>query len=595
MKKIFVLFTVFAVICGTGTVQAQVSSDKSSQIVRIADKDYYLHTVSAGQTIYSLTKLYGISSEQLYEYNPAVKENGLKAGEVVKIVCTDVPEVTLTRRKMQKTFSIHNVQIGETTYSIAKQYSLSVKTLIDDNPGIDPTHLQVGQEIRIRKSEMDKTSPQDIMEQMDDFANKLSIVSDEYNYHLVEIGETLYGISKKYNVSIEVIEANNGIKDGLRAGLLLRIPIAKNLPVEVVVPEKETYNNSTVSVNRNNTGTMNISVLLPLTESGVLKNNFMELYQGSLIAADELREKGNNVILNLYNTEHSAEAVRKITAMHSFQESDLIIGPVYEEGLKYVVDYSAPKGIPVVSPLANIDGAYGKTLFQLSPEPKHRNDKLHSILEDGKNIVFITSDVTDAEFEREMKAVVGNKPYQKIVYRKGTPSGQINALMADSSSDNVFIVVAGNESGVDLILAAISSIQNTRLSRSQSTGAIRVIGNSKWNKFRNVDRNLYFKLNVTYVTSYHADRGNLGVVDFDNRYIAAFGQIPSLYSYRGYDAVMMFGQAVASGNPDFMNALKKVSTPLETVYEFNTELNGNISNTGWALVMYGNDYTITVK
>lgn len=595
MKKIFVLFTVFAVICGTGTVKAQVSGDKSSQIVRIADKDYYLHTVSAGQTIYSLTKLYGISSEQLYEYNPAVKENGLKAGEVVKIVCTDVPEVTLTRRKMQKTFSIHNVQIGETTYSIAKQYSLSVKTLIEDNPGIDPTHLQIGQEIRIRKSEMDKTSPQDIMEQMDDFANKLSIVSDEYNYHLVEIGETLYGISKKYNVSIEVIEANNGIKDGLRAGLLLRIPIAKNLPVEVVVTEKETYSNNTVSVNRNNTGTMNISVLLPLTESGVLKNNFMELYQGSLIAADELREKGNNVILNLYNTEHSAEAVRKITAMHSFQESDLIIGPVYEEGLKYVVDYSAPKGIPIVSPLANIDGAYGKTLFQLSPEPKHRNDKLHSILEGGKNIVFITSDVTDAEFEREMKAVVGNKPYQKIVYRKGTPSGQINALMADSSSDNVFIVVAGNESGVDLILAAISSIQNTRLSRSQSTGVIRVIGNSKWNKFRNVDRNLYFKLNVTYVTSYHADRGNLGVVDFDNRYIAAFGQIPSLYSYRGYDAVMMFGQAVASGNPDFMNALKKVSTPLETVYEFNTELNGNISNTGWALVMYGNDYTITVK
>lgn len=595
MKKLFVFLMVFAVVCGSGIASAQTPGDKSSQIVRIADKDYYLHTASQGQTVYSLTKLYGISEEQFYVENPAVKENGLKAGEVVKIVCTVVPVVDLSRRKMQKTFSTHNVKPGETTYSIAKQYSLSVNTLIEDNPGIDPTHLQVGQEIRIRKSEMDKTSPQDIMVQMDDFANKLSIVSDDYNYHLVEIGETMYGISKKYNVTVDVIEENNNLKDGLRAGLLLRIPIAKKGEQKAVEEHREERTANVVSVNRNNTGTINISVLLPVSENGAVKNNFMELYQGALIAADELRSNGSNINLNLYNTEHSAEAVRKITAMPDFNQSDLVIGPVYEEGLKYVVEATADKGIPVVSPLANVDGVYGKTLFQLSPEPQCRYSKLSGILDGGKNIVFITSDATDAEFEREMKAVVGNRPHQKIVYRKGTPSSQINALMSDSDRENVFIIVAGNESGVDLILAALSSVQNTRVSRSQQTGTIKVIGNTKWSRYQNVDRNIFFKLNVSYVTSYHADRGNRNVVDFDNRYIASFGQIPSMYSYRGYDAVKMFGGAIASGNSDFMDALSSISTPLETVYDFDKELNGNIVNTGWALVTYGNDYTITVK
>lgn len=595
MKKLFVFITVFTVFCSVGIVSAQTSGDKSSQIVRIADKYYYLHTVAQGQTVYSLTKLYGVSEEQFYEENPAVKENGLKAGEVVKVICNDVPEIELPRRKMQKTFSVHNVKPGETMYSISKQYSLSVNTLVEDNPGIDPTHLQVGQEVRIRKSEMDKTSPQVIMEQMDDFANKLSIVSDEYNYHLIEIGETLYGISKKYNVPVEVIEANNaGIKDGLRAGLLLRIPIVGKEKKEEIVPEKKDLSEKTVTVGLTNTGTLNISVLLPLTESGVLKNNFFELYQGALVAADELREKGNNVVLNLYNTEHSAEAIKKITEMRSFRESDIVIGPVYEEGLRYVTDFASERGIPVVSPLANIEGAYGQTLFQLSPDSNHRYEQLSSLVE-GKNIVFITSDATDAEFEREMKDMIGNQPYQKLVYRKGTPSSQINSMMADSDRENVFIVVAGNESGVDLILAALSSIQNTRISRSQQTGSIMVVGSSKWNRYRNMDRNLFFKLNVTFVTSYHADRGNSKVVDFDNRYIAAFGQIPSLYSYRGYDAVMMFGQAATSGSHDFNDALRKVSTPLETSYNFISLLNGKYVNSKWATVTYGNDYTIRVK
>lgn len=54
------------------------------------------------------------------------------------------------------------------------------------------------------------------------------------------------------------------------------------------------------------------------------------------------------------------------------------------------------------------------------------------LFEGDKNIVFITSDVNDAAFEREMKAVVGGNPYQRVVYRKGTPSQQIDEMLAGS-------------------------------------------------------------------------------------------------------------------------------------------------------------------
>ena len=563
-----------------GEAAAQVPGTRSSEVVSMAGTDYYLHRVAPGETVYSLSRLYGVAEERFYEDNPAVKEAGLKAGETVRVLCTDVPEIELSRRKMQRTFVTHTVQPGETTYSIAKRYSLAINTLIRDNPGLDPSHLKAGQELLIRKSEMDKTSPQQILSQMDDFASTLTEVSDEYVYHLVEMGETLYAISREYGVTVADIEAGNDVRGGLKAGVLLRIPVpgrelaAKDtaageaagavrgeehplLPgTEVPFRESRPY-----------AGEMELALLLPLSDDNTVRASFMEFYEGALIAADELRNAGHSVVLNLFNTERSPETV---------------------------AEYSRLTGVPVVSPLADLGEGYGATVFSMSPEPSRRYEKMGPLFEGDKNIVFITSDVNDAAFEREMKAVVGGNPYQRVVYRKGTPSQQIDEMLAGSGTDNVFVVLAGDETGVDLILAALSSVQNSRLARSKRTGHIMVVGNSRWVRYRNLDRSLFFKLNVSFVTSYHADRGNEAVLDFDRRYIEAFGRVPSLYSYRGYDAVKMFGGAVAAGNA--VPALSgSVMVPLQTPYRFETGAGGNTGNTEWALVTYGNDYTISVR
>lgn len=93
-----------------GEAAAQAPGTRSSEVVSMAGTDYYLHRVAPGETVYSLSRLYGVAEERLYEDNPAVKEAGLKAGETVRVLCTDVPEIELSRRKMQRTFVTHTVQ-----------------------------------------------------------------------------------------------------------------------------------------------------------------------------------------------------------------------------------------------------------------------------------------------------------------------------------------------------------------------------------------------------------------------------------------------------------------------------------------------------
>lgn len=596
MRKWIIVLT--AVMFSVMDIVAGNPDGKSGEVVRIAGIDYYLHTVTSGETVYSLSKLYGVTEQKIYDDNPSVRNDGLKAGEVVRLVCNDIPEHNMSRRKLRRTFIQHIVQPGETAYGIAKLYSIAINTLIEDNPGLDPSYLQAGQELLIRKSEVDKTSPQQIMAQMDSFAFTLSEISNEYVYHLVEMGETLYGISKQYDVDIADIEAVNDVSCGLKAGVLLKIPIRGEWPVAVQQQyrgaEHGHADNELADVFNRTSEAVDISMLMPLSSGdNAVRSGFVEFYEGALIAANELRSQGLNVNMSLFDTERSPEAISKIIRTEAFRTSDVIIGPVYEDEIGTVMKYSGRTGTPVVSPLAEVDKQYGTTLYQMAPASECRYGKLKTLLEGDKNIVFITSTVTDMEFERQIKGLIGNTPYKYVKYLKGTPPEQIDTLVNQRGSENVFVVLAGDETGVDMILAALSSVQNNRTARSLSKGNIEVIGTSKWTRYRNLDRNLFFKLNVSFVTSYHADRGCEAVVDFDRRYIEAFGRIPTLYSYRGYDAVKIFGTIAAT---DSWTVLKGVvETPLQTPYIFRSLNDGNTDNVDWPLVTYGSDYTITVK
>lgn len=575
----------------------------------MAGTDYWLHTVAPGETVYSLSRLYGVDEERLYEDNPSVRAAGLKAGETVRIYCDQVPRVDMPRRRMQRTFITHTVVPGETTYSIAKSYSLSLNTLVQDNPGLDPAHLRAGQEILIRKSEIDKTSPQTIRNQMDEFASTLSDVSDDTVYHVVEMGETLYSLGRRYGVPVERIEAANDLGGGLKAGTIIRIPAAGAQSDKAAAPQplipapQETAPlpggdlsadpQTDVPAFAGIGDRLDVAMLLPLTRNGAARTEMVEFYRGTLLALEELRGRGVPIALDLYDTRHTAERVGEIVASGSLDGADLIIGPVYESGMDAVAGHARRIGATVVSPLAAVDGSFGSVLFQLAPDEEYRKEKLSRLFDGDKNIVFITSDVNDAALEREMKAAVGDRHYQRIVYTKGTPSQRIDRMLADG--DNVFVVTAGDETGVDLVLAALSSVQNSRLSRSIRTGRIEVVGNSRWLHYRNLDRNLFFKLNVSFLATYHADRGDEAVRKFDARYMEAYGQLPSLYSYRGYDAMMLFGGAMLSGGSDLPEALNAQPVPLQTPYRFGVASDGNVCNTFWPAVTYRSDYTITVR
>jgi len=108
-----------------------------------------------------------------------------------------------------KTYYIHIVKSGETLYAISKAYDISQSEIATNNPDIY-AGLKVGQALKIPKKSNE-------------------VESDEnYFYHIVKKKETLFGISRQYNVSVDdIIKINPEVKDGLQQSQTIRIPKVK--------------------------------------------------------------------------------------------------------------------------------------------------------------------------------------------------------------------------------------------------------------------------------------------------------------------------------------------------------------------------------
>lgn len=602
MKRLLITTLAVATLMVGIDVSAQTPEVRRSEsIVRIEGDSYYVHTVEAGQTLYSLAKAYDVSTAAIVHYNPLVA-GGLKAGQVLKIPAVGVATPKMSQRKINRLFEEHIVAQGETVYSISRMYAVPVATLMEDNLNLDPTHLAIGQKVLIRKNQKGDGSERQTMEQLNEYKEALNSVSTDYVYHLVAHGETLYSLSKLYGITQEELIEWNSLTDGLKAGTMIRVGIAEQqpeTPTDTPNPEIEApteieqpplFENVQISTSEEMRHA-NIALMLPIRTETATNASYLEFYQGFLLGMEDLKADGLSFTVNLYNSARSQSAVEQIIEDPTFEGTNMIVGPVYDNELEAVLPYAIENRIAVVSPLATTDSLHASVLFGMAPLDSGKADKMRNLFAAEDNIVLVYGSSNDKELEAEVKTALAGIEYRTYNYLgRETPNN-----LFKSESKNTFVVLAYNELEVDKILAALSSTHNNLVSRSQlHSASVSVIGSARWNRFNNIDRNLFFKMGVSYLTSYLAKRGNEVINRFDSRYINAYQSLPSMYSYRGYDAAVIFGRAAVSQLGVVEYVQSAVHQPLQTPYRFSQSQEGDTyTNREWVIVRYNSDYTIS--
>ena len=198
--------------------------------------------VKKGDTLYSIGKKYNISIDELKRINNLIS-NSLSIGQILKLKNTD------------NNNPVYIVQKNDTLYSVAKNNNISVEELIKINNLSNP-NLYIGQELYIPKKEEQTTI-------------------EEYDIYTVKKGDSLWKISKEYNITIPDLKNINNLSDlTLQINQKLLVPKKKNENNTYIVQKGDTI----WSITRKNDLTVD-----ELKEKNNLNSNLLYIGQELII------------------------------------------------------------------------------------------------------------------------------------------------------------------------------------------------------------------------------------------------------------------------------------------------------------------------
>lgn len=200
---------------------------KDSQIIRIPvhapikekETKELTHTVAAKETLFGLSKQYNVSVEAIQNENASILADGLKIGQELIIPQENSSQAkNASANSVTSSKAVHQVMAKESLFSIARQYNVSVQDLETLNKDILLNGLQIGQTIVIPNKR--KT-----------IDGRVRIINGETIFHVVAPKETKYSIAKKYEITIDQLEAQNPeIVNGLIEGNKLAINVKEITP-----------------------------------------------------------------------------------------------------------------------------------------------------------------------------------------------------------------------------------------------------------------------------------------------------------------------------------------------------------------------------
>lgn len=163
------------------------------------------YTIQTGDTLYSIAERYNVTVDELKAANGITDAESLTVGQVLIIPTGQEPPLLPTPTSGGET--IHVVQRGENLFRISLRYGTTVQAIANRNNIVNPSLIWVGQKLVIPVGQGGSTPP-------------------SATVHTVRPGENLYRIALRYGTTPWAIAVANGLSNThyIYVGQRLRIP-----------------------------------------------------------------------------------------------------------------------------------------------------------------------------------------------------------------------------------------------------------------------------------------------------------------------------------------------------------------------------------
>ena len=516
----------------------------SKEKVKIDGKVCYSHVVLERQTLFSICKAYEVSAEDIYKFNPTLKESGLKKNSIIIIPSKDAIKVETP--KEEPSVQDPKSNITEKRIHIAKWYE------------------------------------------------DLDVIADQYGVSVDDIIKANNLKGRKLSKRQKLIIPYQGEA------------ITPEQETEVV--QKAQENNETVVVAATDTtavadstsaavlqeANVNVTFLLPLTtDDGEPNRNNMDFYSGALLAVYDLAEEGINSSLNVFDImDKKAQFSTDI-----LKASDVVIGPVSTGDITRIF-FSAPGAKAIVSPLdpraERLVKEHPEMIQVPTPHVVQYKDLVKWIEEDfsaGDKVVMITekgarqSNITGPVKEALDSSSLAYSPFSYSILEGRDVTEPLIALMSTEGANRI-IVASESEAFVNDVVRNLNLLIYNNLE-------IVLYAPSKIRSFETIEVENLHNTTMHVSLGYNIDYDSPRVKAFLKKYRALYQTEPTQFAFQGYDIAKYFMELSAKYGENWKEHLcDSRKEMLQSTFMFSKQGTGGYINNGVRRIIYAKGYAV---
>ncbi|WP_275314951.1 LysM peptidoglycan-binding domain-containing protein [Tenacibaculum bernardetii] len=507
----------------------------------------------------------------------------------------ETPKNTVFQQTIYE-YENHTVQAGETVYRITKLYDISKDELIEWNPDfptIKNNILSIGQVLKVKSVEKVIT------------INREEVL-ENFLTHTVKSKETVYSLTRFYNISKEDLIRLNPEYPGIKNNELSIGQLIKIKPIEEVnANENFAFYKDSIQEN----ATIDLAILLPFklkeykttaakdifsteNNSASLANMVTDFYMGAEIAIDSIKKQGILVNTTVFDTGNRDDNVPLILAENKLDATDVIIGPFYSDKAALI---ARKVRVPVVFPhFSNSqDNFSAAKLIKSAPDKNNYTAYLASYLKDiykGEE-VFVVGDGETASNDRISKIVSNLKKHDSIteIYVLKPKKGYIKReLFTNKMAVNKrnWVIITSDDN------VAIADVLNSMIGIPDDM-TVQVFAVEKNKSYDRIENNKLASISFTYVSNTFEDATADNVKAFNKKYYQKNNTIASDYAIKGFDITYDILIRLASGKDLSQTFKEGVSLRLENKFDYRKKAFSSTSNNGLFIIKYNKDLSLT--
>ncbi len=531
-------FLLFVFLCFCAPVFSQGGDGKSKKIETIDGKKYYIHTVEKGQTLYAISKIYGLEVNDIVIENPEAMD-GIKPGQVIKVP-TAKPKIKEVAVKADSgKYSYHKVEQGQTLYAIAKMYNMKEEAVMALNPTVKDG-IKAGQMLKLPPDKKGNA-------QFNNRSGALVVPDTAKVKEFSTVKKDLYNIGlflPFQSDGIDLVDA-----DKVAKGL-------EDLPAKMDVA--------------------------------------IQFYKGAMMALDSLKKRSVAVKLFVYDVDDKDSLkVAQMLKKPELTSLDLIIGPLYTSSFVPVMKFAADHRIPAVSPLSQQNKILFNNVYisKATPSVTTQLEQCAKFIADSfptANILLLNnSNPKDAAYvstyRKNLQADLPKKNPGDTLKEIKSLGGLVPFL--SPTKTNVVIVPSVNQSYVTDILR--------RLNELAEKNKFVVFGMSNWNSFENLDIEYLNTLEFHYPHYFYVNYSDPSTKNFIRQYREANKTEPGSYVYHGFDVMFYYANALHTYGTGF--AQKMPENPwsgVQTGFNYYQPSSGSGLENRYVYILRYRDYKV---